>query len=675
MKKNRSNSEHRPAGNKGFSPKMRGAKQEPKNKLRNQNDRNKANRNKDNNKNLPTGKFLTGIIRISKSGNGFIDFNENESVIIPKGELSSAISGDTVRIELLPKRRDKPGDAGTVVEIIKRGTTHIAGTIDCEGTTFYLKPMKSKFPFLVYITPGHLNGATCGSAAFVKITNWVSDIPGNVVGEVTKVFGTRGEHETDMAMILAESLQDAEFTKDLLDEVRKFKDVNATDELKNGRRDFRGITTFTIDPERAQDFDDALSIEENKDGTYTIGIHIADVSNYIKENSNLDLESFRRGTSIYLVDRCIPMLPERLSNDLCSLREGVPRLTMSTVVKIQKDGNILEHWVGTGIIESNKRFTYGDVDEILENKAGLYYKELDILMNLAEILEKGRVARGALVFNRDEIRFILDPTGKPIDIVREHSSPSHLLIESFMLLANNITAQMIEDYGNGEGKKHGMYRVHGKPNETAIFDLVIFAKQCGIRTPQTLEKPLDIIKHIMKKSVGNDMESILNDMIIRAQAKAHYSEVNSGHFGLALLSYNHFTSPIRRYPDLVVHRLIKNIMAGKELYYSKAELHGIADHSSEREEKATEAERASIRYKQIEFLENSIGTVRMGRLVGMTDTVIKIIDDETMAMVHCSQSKYRFTLGQKVEYTLDKADRLQDELSGIVNKPIEVVEK
>jgi ribonuclease R len=615
-------------------------------------------------------KTISGIVRVSKSGNGFVDLPGGDSVIIPKNELAGAISGDTVRISLFPPRKDRPGDAGTVTEIIKRGTTHIAGVVDCEGKNYFIKPIKAKFPFLVHIKPGQLGGAVCGTAALAKITSWQSDIPGNIEGVISKTYGTRGEHESDMAMLIGESLEDPDFTEELLKEVHSLPDVDVEAEIKNGRRDFRKAPTCTIDPERAQDFDDALSIEENGDGTYNIGVHIADVSYYVSERSNLDTEAYRRGTSIYLVDRCIPMLPERLSNDLCSLREGVPRLTMSVMLKMEKDGNILEHWCGPGLIQSNKRFNYGEVDEILNNKNGLMYKELSTLMDLSNRLEKERQARGALVFNKDEIRFILNEAGVPTEIVREKGSPSHTLIESFMLLANSITAKTIEDWHDGLGKKRGMYRVHGQPNETAVYDLILFAKQCGIRTPATFSKPIDVFKHLLKKSAGLPIEPIFNDMIIRSQAKAHYSEINTGHFGLALKSYNHFTSPIRRYPDLVVHRILKYIIKDGNIPYNQKELHDVAEHAGNREEKATEAERASIRYKQIEYIENKIGETRTGMLVGMTDMICKIIDTETMAMVTCSPTKIRLTLGDKIEYTLDSADRLQDMLTGTITKKV-----
>lgn len=615
-------------------------------------------------------KTVTGKIRISKSGNGFIDLKSGNSVLVPRSELATAVSGDTVKVELFPPRKDKPGDAGSVIEILRRGTTHIAGVIDCDGKNFYLKPIKHKFPFLVHIAPGHVNTGVCGSAALAKIISWESDIPGTVTGEIVKVYGERGEHETDMALILGDSLDDPEFTDDLLKEVRALKEVSVEEALAEGRRDFRHITTFTIDPERAQDFDDALSIIDHKDGTYEIGIHIADVSHYVPTGSPIDIEAYRRGTSIYLVDRCIPMLPERLSNDLCSLREGLPRLTMSIVVVIQKDGHILSTWCGPGIIESNKRFMYDEVDEILEQKQGLFYPELKTLLDLSETLEKARIARGSLVFQRTEYRFILDETGKPIDIVHEVGGVSHNLIENFMLLANQITAKTVEDWQSGQGKTRGMYRVHAKPNETALQELVIFAKQCGIRTPADLSKPVDVIKHLIKKSAGMAVAPIITDMIIRAQAKAHYSEINSGHFGLAMKTYGHFTSPIRRYPDLVMHRIVRSIQKDGRHPYEKKELRDTAEHASDREEKASEAERASIRYKQIEFLEQNVGEIRSGMLVGITETILKIIDDKTGAMVHADVVKKKFSLGDKIIYRLTVANRLDDLLIGEVTEKV-----
>ena len=581
---------------------------------------------------------------------------------------ADAIDRDTVKIEMLPPRFGKKGLAGKVTEIIKRGTTVIAGVIDCEGKTFFLKPIKKQFPFLVYLKPGHLGISTCGTAALAKITSWSSVIPGNIEGEIVHTYGTRGEHETDMALILSESLENPTFEKALIDTVHKLPTLNEDLAIRDGRRDFRDITTCTIDPDTAQDFDDALSLKELPNNEYEIGIHIADVSHYVTVGDAIDLEAYRRGTSIYLVDRCIPMLPEKLSNDLCSLKEAVPRLTMSTVVTLRHDGSIKDTWIGPGIINSNKRFTYNEVDEILKNKKGLLYKELRILMDLAIIMEKSRVARGALVFNRDEVRFVLDKNGKPIDIIREKSSPSHMLIESFMLLANTITANHIAGRNNGVGKKEGMYRVHGDPNEIAVMELVLFARGLGIKTPAHFKKSADILKHIQKSVINLPIAPIIDDMIIRCQAKAHYSEINSGHFGLALKSYTHFTSPIRRYPDLVAHRIVRNMLLNKNTPYTAKELHATAEHASEREERATEAERTSIRYKQIEFLENAINTNRTGMLVGMTDMVIKIIDTETGGMVICSPNKIRVSLGDSITYTLLVADRLQDILSGEIKE-------
>lgn len=641
-------------------------------RINNNNTPNKAHKKIENNnkntsnKNQQSKKRITGKIRISKSGNGFIDLPNGESIIIPRGRGKDAIDRDTVKVELLPPRNGKTGLAGSVVEVLKRGTTHISGVVDCEGKKFFLRPIKKQFPFLINLVPGRLGLSTCNTAALAKINSWTPDKDGNLTGEIIKTYGTRGDHEADMELILGESLENPNFEKELLKAVDNLPTLDEDLAIKDGRRDFRGVTTCTIDPDTAKDFDDALSIKELPNDEYEIGIHIADVSHYVTPNSPIDIEAYRRGTSIYLVDRCIPMLPERLSNDLCSLKEAVPRLTMSTVVTMRADGSVKDSWIGPGIINSDKRFNYGEVDVILENKSGLLYKELNTLMNLAERMEKSRVARGALVFNRDEVRFVLDKAGKPIDIIREKSSPSHLLIESFMLLANNLTANYLSKRNGGLGKKEGMYRVHGEPNDTAIMELVLFVKGLGIKTPANLKKPIDILKHIMKSVAHLPIAPIVDDMVIRSQAKAHYSEINSGHFGLALKSYTHFTSPIRRYPDLVAHRIIRDMLIDKKITYTSKELHDTAEHASEREERATEAERASIRYKQIEFLEDKTNTIRIGVVVGITDSFQKVIDTETGAMVSCTPNKIKVTLGDSVNYKLLVADRLQETLTGEV---------
>lgn len=619
-------------------------------------------------------KTITGKIRMSKSGNGFIDLPNGDSIIIPRGYCSTAVDRDTVKIKMLPPRINKTGGAGEVIEIIKRGTTHVAGVVDCADKVFFLRPIKKNFPFLVYLDPAHLKNAICGTAALAKITSWENTIPGDLTGEIVKTYGTRGEHETDMALILSESLENPIFEKSLLDAVHALPPIDKDLAIKDGRRDFQDVPTCTIDPERAQDFDDALSIKDLGNNEYEIGIHIADVSHYVTPNSPIDIEAYRRGTSIYLVDRCVPMLPEKLSNDLCSLKEGVPRLTMSTVVVMRNDGSIKSTWIGPGIINSDKRFTYNEVDEILTNKKGLLYKELRTLMDLAEIMEKSRVARGALVFNRDEVRFVLDPAGKPIDIIREKSSPSHMLVESFMLLANTTNANHMASRNNGQGRNEGMYRVHGEPNETAIMELVLFVKGLGIKTPAELKKPVDILKHIIKSVAHLPIAPIIDDMVIRSQAKAHYSEINSGHFGLALKSYTHFTSPIRRYPDLVAHRIVRGMISGSTISYTAKELHEVAEHASEREERATEAERASIRYKQIEFLEPAINTDRTGVVVSITDNLRKVIDSQTSAMVICLPNTVRVNLGDTINYTLLLADRLQDVLTGEIKSKV-VTEK
>jgi ribonuclease R len=616
-------------------------------------------------------KSVTGIIRVNKNGTGFIDINSSESIIIPNREINGAVDRDTVKVKILPKRKPSPnskfknqGDAAQVVEIIKRGTEKLAGIIQEEKGLLYLKPIKKNYNFRINLG-ANTNSIKPGTGAVANITSWQNDTPGELTGNLVCTFGTCGEHENDMSLILSDALESPVFTKEVTNEADNFSEVDAEKELHNTKRkDFRNITTFTIDPATARDFDDALSIQELSNNIYQVGIHIADVAHYIKEKKAIDTEAYRRGTSIYLVDRCVPMLPENLSNNLCSLVEGIPRLTMSVVVDINTKGEVLKTEITEGLIVSNKRFTYEEVDEIMEKNEGLFIKEITILNNISRELNKKRIKRGAFMFERDEFVFNLDKDGTPISIDKKQNTESHTLIESFMLLANQIIADQISTRQNGMGKKAGMYRIHEDPTEGAITDLILSAKLFGIKTPMNIKKPRDIMNYLLEKSKGLPMQDVINESIIRAQAKAVYSEENKGHFGLALKSYCHFTSPIRRYPDLVVHRILKSMMNKEKFNLDKKELSVIGTHTSEREVRASEAERASIRYKQIQYLENYVGKNRQAKIIREGDFTTKVLDTETNAVVECTGSISGFGLGSIVTIKITTADRLQDTLTG-----------
>lgn len=657
---------------------------------------------KHNNRKVVTKK-ITGIIRINKNSTGFIDIDDGKSVVIPSREINGAIDRDKVEVTLLPPRH-RPGepmrgDAGSVTKIIKRNTTSVAGVVQKIGTgantKYSVKPISKKHSFNVSIGSELPQYIRVGDAVRVEPSSWNANDAGTVPGIITEHHGERGLHENDMMTILGDALSNSAFSQSVLNEAKEFPEVDIGLALKDGREDFTNVTTMTIDPERAQDFDDALSIRLLENDLYEVGIHIADVSHYVKIGDPIDIEAYRRGTSIYLVDRCVPMLPERLSNDLCSLREGIPRLAMSAVVHITASGQIKKKYITKSIIKSDKRFTYDAVDKILNDKKGLYAEELQTLMNMANVLEKNRVGKGALIFNREELRFKLDPAGKPIEIVCEPSSPSHSLVENFMLLANEIVADKLSSRDGGKGKTAGMYRVHDNPTTTGLDEVILFAKSIGMRTPRKDANPREIIKSLAKSAHGTPMERIMSDMLIRAQAKAVYSEKNTGHFGLGIDSYCHFTSPIRRYPDLVVHRLLKYMLyetkpkhhdstknakhhANNPEIINHKILHETALHSSDREERATEAERASVRYKQIEYLENKIGTTRTGMLANIGNRGSKIIDDETGALVMITGGKASplakgevgggaggLTVGAKLPYQITSANRLEDILEGV----------
>lgn len=617
-------------------------------------------------------KQITGVIRINKNGTGFIDIASGDSIIIPGRETNGAVDRDTVRVKILPKRpintkqptNKKQGDAGSVVEIVKRGTDKLAGVIQEEKGLLYLKPIKKNYNFRINLGVNTKN-IKPGTGAVANITSWQNDISGELAGNLVCTFGTCGEHENDMSLILSDALESPTFTKEVITEADSFTEVNKEKELASGSRyDFSGVTTFTIDPKTARDFDDALSIQEINKDTYEVGIHIADVAHYIKESKAIDQEAFRRGTSIYLVDRCVPMLPENLSNNLCSLVEGIPRLTMSVVVTITTKGEVLKTKITEGIIVSNKRFTYEEVDEIMEKQSGLFLQEINILNTISRELNKKRIKRGAFMFERDEFVFNLDKDGTPISVEKKQNTESHTLIESFMLLANQIIADKISERQNGMGKKAGMYRIHEDPTEGAITDLILSAKLFGIKTPMNIKKPRDIMNYLLEKSKGLPSQDVMNESIIRAQAKAVYSEENKGHFGLALNSYCHFTSPIRRYPDLVVHRILKSMLYKQKFNLDKKSLSLIATHASEREVRASEAERASIRYKQIQYLENYVGQNRQAKIIREGEFATKVLDVETSAVIECTGSVSGFGLGSIVTVTITAADRLQDTLTG-----------
>jgi ribonuclease R len=471
----------------------------------------------------------------------------------------------------------------------------------------------------------------------VKIIDW-----NTLSGEIVKVIGAKGENNTEMEAIVLERGFRVEFPPQVEREAEKIKNEyknHFNDELKN-RRDMRGTPTMTIDPADAKDFDDAISYVDNGDGTYEIGVHIADVSHFVTPGTDLDAEAEKRGTSVYLVDRTIPMLPEILSNDLCSINPNEDKYTFSAVFKLDDSGKVLEEWFGRTVIHSDKRFTYEEAMDVIDGKKdGPFQRELRKLNEIAKKLEKAKQNNGAINFEKDEVKFVLDEKGKPISVYVKHRLDTHKLVEEYMLLANRAVAKhifMSQNHGNkslpaGRQGKQSVYRIHDRPDKERIMELATFLKALGfdLKNKDGEVTSKDINK-LLKEVEGTPNEELIKTATIRSMAKAVYSTKNIGHFGLAFAYYTHFTSPIRRYPDLMVHRFLeREIKGGKieENEYQKYE--NICLQNSELEKRAADAERASVKYKQVEYMLERVGQEFMGTITGVSEWGVYIEENET----------------------------------------------
>jgi ribonuclease R len=473
------------------------------------------------------------------------------------------------------------------------------------------------------------NGAKVGDKAFVKIIRW-SGMEHKPLGEVVRVLGKAGEHEAEMQGIILERGFESEFPPEVEAEALRIKNAGVSPEEISKRRDMRDITTFTIDPEDAKDFDDALSFQKLPNGNFEIGVHIADVSHYVQPKTPLDNEALERATSVYLVDRTIPMLPEVLSNDLCSLNPNEDKLTMSAVFEMDMEGRVLKDWFGRTIINSDKRFSYEEAQGVLDAGKGLYYDELNTLNQIAKKLTKGRIKEGAIMMETDEVKFKLDEHGKPISVFIKQRGDTNKLIEEFMLLANKHVAK----YGS-KGKdgldRVFLYRIHGEPDQEKIRALKDYLKLLGYDLPEKNGKvnPKEF-NRLFAELEGQNEQSTIQSVVVRSMQKAIYSVKNIGHYGLAFDFYTHFTSPIRRYPDIIAHRLLEEYLSGKK--FGKERNLGfeqMAEHCSMREVEAAEAERASVKYKQIEYMSERIGEEFDGVITGFADWGMYVAEKTT----------------------------------------------
>lgn len=556
-----------------------------------------------------------GIIRITAGAYGFIDILNSETVFIPPGFLGTALDGDIVKYQLTNKSN------GKVLKVIKRAKTKFVGKVDrANDQKLIVKPNDPRFYTEIEIEDNEKNKSKIGYKVLIEISRWEKK-DNRPQGTIIETIGKAGTHETEMKSIIFDKGFSSLFPEEVEREAQKIKkesEKNFEEEITK-RRDFRNITTFTIDPLNAKDFDDALSIKDLGNGRWEIGVHIADVSHYVKPDSIIDIEAKKRATSIYLVDRTIPMLPEVLSNDLCSLVEGLDRLVFSAVFILNEKAEVEDQWFGKAIINSDKRFTYEEANKIIKNQEGLFCRELTQLNKLAELLDQQKIRDGALAFTEDEFVFEIDEKGKPINILRREHLATHKLVEDFMLLANKKVAEFVSKIVRHKDLSF-VYRVHDAPEPEKLDELLNFIKLFGhkikIKGRRISSQELN---DFLKSLDGSPDEDIINRATIRSMNRAFYSMKNIGHFGLAFSYYTHFTSPIRRYPDVMVHRLLE--MYSKKQQPSRDLLlnyNDLCTHSSEMEKKATEAERESIKYKQAEYLETHLGEIFDGVVSGVT---------------------------------------------------------
>ena len=573
----------------------------------------------------------TGIIRITQKGIGFLKTDSKTQTEIPNGFLDTALNGDTVRVFITSTKPDG-SEFGEVAEVVKRAKSGFSGVLVKENGEFFLVPSDPRMQFNILIPHADVNGGTIGDKVFVKITKWTTRKK-PPIGAVEKVLGRNGDHDAEMEGIILERGFESDFPKEVEAEAQKIKEVGITEEEIAKRKDMRGTTTFTIDPVDAKDFDDALSFKKIDEDRFEIGIHIADVGHYVVPGTNLDKEALDRATSVYLVDRTIPMLPEILSNDLCSLNPNEDKLAFSAIFEMNKEGNVLKEWFGKTIINSDKRFSYEEAQEVLNKGEGIFHFELDTLNKIAKKLTKERIIAGALLMEQDEVKFKLDEKGKPIEVYTKQRQDTNKMIEEFMLLANRRVAEFGgKDKTNKE--RLFIYRVHEDPDKDKIKDVVAYLKLLGYDVPMQkgYVDPREFNK-LFAELEGKPEKETVQSVVIRSMQKAVYSTKNlTGHYGLAFKYYTHFTSPIRRYPDIIAHRMILKYLQGEQIPKEKRPYYeNMAIHSSEREKDAQEAERTSIKYKQVEYMADRIGQVFTGVITGITEWGIYVAEEKSRA--------------------------------------------
>lgn len=575
----------------------------------------KNSKKKEKNKHKSSGGHLyKGVLDITRSGMGYVMVENLENdILVRPSDFNTALHGDTVRIAVEPSFKKSGRLQGKITEVVQRKQTEFLGKIEMgNGFAFFVADSTKPMPD-IFIRPGNLHGAKDNDRAIVKITDWEKNK--KPVGEVIQVMDASDTNDMAMKEILMENGFSLIFPEEVLEESERIPDTISAAEIAT-RKDCREIFTVTIDPVDAKDFDDAISFRVLKNGNYEIGVHIADVSHFVEFDTALDKEAYDRATSVYLPDRVSPMLPERISNELCSLRPKEDKLTFSAIFQITPKAEIKQYWLGKTVIHSNHRFTYEEVQEIIEKEEGLYRDEVLILNNLAQRFRKQRFKKGAINFSSQEVRFKLDEKGKPIGIMVKESKEAHQLIEEFMLLANRVVAESVGKIKVDKKEIPFPYRVHDTPDEMKLLPFVDFAKKYGhsfdTKTPEGIARSFNQMLQDVK---GKPEQHVLEQLGIRTMAKAVYTTENIGHYGLGFEHYCHFTSPIRRYPDVLVHRILFDVLNEKIEIDKKLEQK--CKHCSERERAAMESERAANKYKQVEYMQGYLGEEFEGVISGV----------------------------------------------------------
>ncbi len=576
---------------------------------------------------MPTGKnILQGRVDMTRSGSAYVIVEDREEdVFVSQKYTGGAMHRDVVQVELLPPRKGKKPE-GRVVGIVKRALEQIIGTIRLYKKFAVVVPDRATIQFDVVVPIDKMNEAVDGDKVVVKITHWDGQSP---EGEVVHVLGASGSHELEMQSILIHHGFNLAWPEQVIRECHTLEETISEEEIAR-RRDFRKITTFTIDPITARDFDDALSIRTLDNGHIEVGIHIADVSHYVRPGTALDKEAYLRSTSVYLVDRVCPMLPEKLSNELCSLRPLEESLCYSAVFEFDLDYKVVDRWFGRTVIYSDHRFSYEDAQVVLDGGEGPFAAELKKLNKMAKAMRKKRIRDGAIMFETDELQFKVDELGQTLEIFVKERKDAHLLIEEFMLLANREVATLMAQKGKAKEIPFP-YRVHDLPDADRLIDFQRFARELGfhiqIDTPKQIAKSFNRLAEAAKE---NEKLRLLEPLAIRTMAKAIYTTNNIGHYGLAFDYYTHFTSPIRRYADVLVHRIL-DANLGNVYREQKDTLEGQCKHISDMERAAMNAERESVKYKQMEYLQNKVGQEFTGVISGVIESGIFVELEESRA--------------------------------------------